>query len=95
LSEVKILEKLKIPFFSVTIKEGWRSYYMDIRELKSKFIQSRDYKTDDVNKLMDFAKKEYIHNEITINEYCFLIQELENQGAVIPDNNEHSLIEHT
>jgi hypothetical protein len=68
---------------------------MDIRELKSKFIQSRDYKTDDVNTLLDFAKKEYILNEINIKEYRFLIHELESQGAVIPDNNDHSLIEHS
>lgn len=69
---------------------------MEIRELKSKFIQSRAYSTDDVNALMDFAKKSYIHNEIDIIEYCLLVRELENQGAVIPDNyKEDSLIEHS
>jgi len=69
---------------------------MDIRELKSKFNQSRDYKTDDVNSLMDFAKKAYIHNEITIKEYRLLVGELEKQGAVIPDTDfENSLIEHS
>ncbi|MCM2531858.1 YppF family protein [Neobacillus pocheonensis] len=69
---------------------------MDIRELKSKFIQSRDYITDDVNALMDFAKKAYIHNEIDIKEYRLLVRELENQGAVIPDNyKENSLIENS
>ncbi|MFF2449991.1 YppF family protein [Neobacillus sp. NPDC058068] len=69
---------------------------MDIRELKSKFIQSRDYNTDDVNALMDFAKKAYIQNEISINEYRQLVRELENQGAVIPETDiENSLIENT
>ncbi|MEH7353529.1 YppF family protein [Neobacillus drentensis] len=69
---------------------------MDIRELKSKFNQSRDYKTDDVNSLMDFAKKAYIHNEITIKEYRILVRELEKQGAVIPDTEyENSLIEYS
>jgi hypothetical protein len=69
---------------------------MDIRELKSKFIQSRDYTTDDVNALMDFAKKAYIHNDINIKEYRHLVRELEKQGAVIPDmENENSLIEHS
>ncbi|WP_040208410.1 YppF family protein [Neobacillus jeddahensis] len=69
---------------------------MDIRELKSKFIQSRDYTTDDVNALMDFAKKEYIHNEISITEYRLLVRELENQGAVIPEtDNENSLIQNS
>jgi hypothetical protein len=65
---------------------------MDIRELKSKFIQSRDYTTDDVNALMDFAKKAYIHNDINIKEYRLLVRELEKQGAVIPEtDNENSL----
>lgn len=67
---------------------------MDIRALKSKFIQSRDYHTDDVNELMDFAKKAYIHNEIDIREYRLLVRELEAEGAVIPDDyKENSLIE--
>ncbi len=69
---------------------------MDIRELKGKFIQSREYTTDDVNALMDFAKKAYIHNDINIKEYRLLVRELEKQGAVIPDmENENSLIEHS
>jgi hypothetical protein len=69
---------------------------MDIRDLKSRFIKSRDYSTDDVNALMDFAKKAYIHNEIDIKEYRLLVRELENMGAVIPDNyKENSLIEHS
>jgi YppF-like protein len=69
---------------------------MDIHELKSKFIQSRDYNTNDVNTLLDFAKKVYIQNEISIKEYRVLVRELENQGAVIPEaNHENSLIEHS
>jgi YppF-like protein len=68
--------------------------HMDIRSLKSKFNQSRDYNTDDVNTLMDFAKKAYIHNEINIKEYRLLVRELEALGAVIPDDyKEDSLIE--
>jgi hypothetical protein len=68
--------------------------FMEIRELKSKFIQSRDYNTDDVNALMDFAKKAYIHNEINIKEYRLLVRELESQGAVLPEtDNENSLIQ--
>jgi hypothetical protein len=69
---------------------------MDIRELKSKFIQSRAYTPDDVNALMDFAKKAYIQNDINIKEYRVLVRELEKQGAVIPEtDNENSLIKHT
>jgi hypothetical protein len=71
-------------------------FIMDIRELKVKFSQNRDYGTDDVNALMDFAKKAYIQNEITIKEYSLLIRELESLGAVLPKSNqENSLIEHT
>lgn len=70
--------------------------FMNIRELKSRFIQSRDYTTDDVNALMDFAKKAYIHNEISIKEYRLLVRELESQGAVVPEiDKENSLIEHS
>lgn len=70
--------------------------HMDICSLKSKFNQSRDYSTDDVNTLMDFAKKAYIHNEINIKEYRLLVRELEAQGAVIPDDyKEDSLIENS
>ncbi|WP_312472886.1 YppF family protein [Neobacillus sp.] len=69
---------------------------MDINQLKSKFNQSRDYNTDDINALMDFAKKAYIQNEIGIKEYRQLVRELENQGAVIPEtDNKNSLIKHS
>lgn len=69
---------------------------MNILELKSRFILSRDYTTDDANSLLDFAKKEYIQNEIDIKEYSLLVRELENLGAVIPDDyKENSLIEYS
>ncbi len=61
---------------------------MDIRELKSMFIQVRNYPADHVNELMDFAKKAYVHNEITIKEYRLLVRDLEAQGAVSPLNDE-------
>ena len=72
------------------------NYIWTFAQLKGKFIQSREYNTDDVNALMDFAKKAYIHNDIDIKEYRLLVRELEAQGAVIPDNyNENSLIENS
>ena len=58
---------------------------MTIHELKLKFLQIRDYLTDDVNELLDFTKKAYIHNEISICEYRNLVRDLERLGAVIPD----------
>jgi hypothetical protein len=70
--------------------------FMNILELKSRFILSRDYTTDDANSLLDFAKKAYIHNEIDIKEYRLLVRELENLGAVIPDDYKaNSLIEYS
>jgi hypothetical protein len=70
--------------------------FMNILELKSRFIISRDYTTDDANSLLDFAKKAYIHNEIDIKEYRLLVRELENLGAVIPDDYKaNSLIEYS
>lgn len=69
---------------------------MNISELKNRFIKSKDYSTDNVNQLLDFAKKAYIHNEINIKEYSLLIRDLEAKGAMVPDSdNENSLISHT
>ncbi|AZU63112.1 YppF family protein [Neobacillus mesonae] len=67
---------------------------MNIHELKEKFSQIRSFSTDDVNALMDFAKKTYIHNEISIKEYRKLVRELEGKGAALPEEPiENSLIE--
>lgn len=68
---------------------------MDIRELKSRFNQSRDYQADSVNELMDFAKKAYIQNEIDIKEYSLLVRDLEAQGAVSPNNEDIPLTTET
>lgn len=58
---------------------------MTIHELKLKFLQIKEYLTDDVNELLDFTKKSYVHNEISICEYRSLVRELEMLGAKIPD----------
>lgn len=58
---------------------------MTIHDLKLKFLQIRDYLTDDVNQLLDFTKKSYVQNEISICEYRTLVRELETLGAKIPD----------
>lgn len=58
---------------------------MTIHELKLKFLQIRDYLTDDVNELLDFTKKEYVQNKISIIEYRDLVRELERLGAKFPD----------
>jgi YppF-like protein len=67
---------------------------MNIHDLKMIFSQQREYATEDVNDLLDFAKKAYIHNEISINDYRNLVRELEALGATIPDSLKNdSLIE--
>ncbi|KAA9026089.1 YppF family protein [Niallia endozanthoxylica] len=58
---------------------------MTIHELKLKFLQIRDYFPDDVNELLDFTKKEYVQNKISIIEYRNLVRELEKLGAKFPD----------
>jgi hypothetical protein len=69
---------------------------LNINELKNRFIQSKDFSTDNVNQLLDFAKKAYIHNEINIKEYSLVIRDLEAKGAMVPDSdNDNSLIRHT
>ncbi|MDP4164284.1 MAG: YppF family protein [Bacillota bacterium] len=56
---------------------------MDIQELQTMFTQSRAYPAEDMNELMSFAKKAYIHNELSFKEYRKIVRELENQGAEI------------
>lgn len=69
---------------------------MQVHELKRKFIQFREYEPETVNVLLDFAKRVYIHNEISFNEYRNLVRELESLGAEVPfDNIDQSLIENS
>jgi YppF-like protein len=60
---------------------------MSIHELKLMFLQLREYVTDDVNELLDFTRKAYIFNEISIYDYRGLVRDLENLGAVVPEIN--------
>ncbi|MDQ0271037.1 YppF family protein [Cytobacillus purgationiresistens] len=59
---------------------------MNVHELKKKFQQLRDYTPEHVNELLDFSKKAYIHNEISILDYRNLVRDLEALGAVIPES---------
>lgn len=54
---------------------------VNIHEIKDHFQMIRKYEAEDVNELLDFVKKCYIHNEITVNDYFRLIYELESLGA--------------
>ncbi|WP_442594461.1 YppF family protein [Neobacillus sp. D3-1R] len=70
---------------------------MNIHELKLKFKQKRNYSTDNLIDLMNFAKMTYILNEISIKEYRQLVRELESLGvdtlgAETPED-ENTLIE--
>jgi hypothetical protein len=69
---------------------------LNISELKNRFFESKDFSADNVNQLLDFAKKAYIHNEINIKEYSLLVRDLEAKGAMVPDSDyDNSLIRHT
>ncbi|NKE04840.1 MULTISPECIES: YppF family protein [Mesobacillus] len=58
---------------------------MNVHELKNLFAETKAYTPEHVNELLDFTKKSYIQNDITILEYRNLVRELELQGAVIPE----------
>ncbi len=60
---------------------------MSIHELKLMFLQLREYVTEDVNELLDFTRKAYIFDEISIYVYRDLVRDLENLGAVVPEIN--------
>lgn len=59
---------------------------MNVHELTMKFFQLRNYDPESVNELLDFAKKEYIHNDICIKVYRKLVRELEALGAKVPES---------
>jgi YppF-like protein len=59
---------------------------MNVHELQMKFHQLREYTPENVNELLDFAKKAYIHNEISSTDYRNLVRELEAQGAAVPES---------
>ncbi|MBG9546550.1 YppF family protein [Cytobacillus firmus] len=59
---------------------------MNVHELQMKFHQLREYTPENVNELLDFAKKAYIHNEISSTDYRILVRELEAQGAAVPES---------
>lgn len=62
---------------------------MYVHDLQERFSHHKQYRTEDVNELLDFAKKAYIFNEISSSEYKKLVRELESQGAKMPsDENE-------
>ncbi|MEI5907235.1 YppF family protein [Bacillus spongiae] len=65
---------------------------VNVQELKERFIQRRQYHTENVNDLLDFTKNIYISNEITLKDYSMLIQELEQNGALIPFDHDTSNI---
>lgn len=60
--------------------------FMTVHELKVKFFQFREYETDNVNELLDFARKNYITNVISITDYRNLVRELDSLGAIPPDD---------
>lgn len=59
---------------------------MLVHELMEKFSLQKNYSTENVNALLDFAKKAYIFDEITTRQYKNLVRELESRGATIPDD---------
>ena len=52
---------------------------MHVHELKKKFYEEKKYDAENVNKLLDFARKAYIFNEIDSSDYKILVRELEVQ----------------
>ncbi|WP_053363924.1 YppF family protein [Bacillus sp. FJAT-27251] len=62
---------------------------MNVHELTLKFIQVRNHTPEHANELLDFAKKAYVHNEISFSEYRLLVRELELRGAANTPENAH------
>lgn len=59
---------------------------MNVQKLKGMFTQVKQYAPENANELLDFAKRTYVQNEISLQEYRVLVRELELQGAVTPED---------
>lgn len=59
---------------------------MNVQELICMFTEVRKHTPEHVNELLDFAKRSYVQNEISFNDYRILMRELELQGAVTPED---------
>ena len=59
---------------------------MNVHELAMQFVQKRNYSPENVNELLDFTKRAYVHDDICISVYRNLVRELEAQGAEAPDS---------
>lgn len=58
---------------------------MKVQDLKWMFTKIKNSSPEHVNQLLDFAKRAYVHNEISFYDYRQLVRELELQGAVTPE----------
>lgn len=72
----------------VTSKGG---IWMVLEDLRQKFVACKSYEPNEHNELMDFARKQYLQGELSINQFRHLIQELEIMGAVPPNTFEDML----
>ncbi|RHW41287.1 hypothetical protein D1B31_10170 [Neobacillus notoginsengisoli] len=59
---------------------------MDMSMLKKQFLQCKKQDAEFLNELRDYARNLYIQNEITAAVFRKLIQELEAEGATVPEN---------
>ncbi|WP_243290019.1 YppF family protein [Bacillus sp. FJAT-47783] len=58
---------------------------MNYSTLKEKFKLEKQYDAYSMNELLDYLKKLYIREEITILEYRQIIEILEKEGAKNPE----------
>ncbi|MDZ5473216.1 YppF family protein [Bacillus sp. 31A1R] len=65
---------------------------MKVHELKEMFMKIRNYTTENPNELLDFAKKAYVCNEISISQYRKVVCELEAYGAELPKDEKENCL---
>ncbi|MDQ0161581.1 YppF family protein [Bacillus alveayuensis] len=58
---------------------------MNFLSLKEKFKTEKQYEATSVHELLNYVKKLYLSNEVTISEYRQLVKLLETEGARNPE----------
>lgn len=59
---------------------------MNFSTLKEKYKADKKDEPKTINELLDYAKKLYIANELSIREYRQLVKVLEQEGACNPEH---------
>ncbi|ASS91697.1 MAG: hypothetical protein C6W58_03075 [Bacillaceae bacterium] len=58
---------------------------MTVQTLRERFKMEKQYEAECANELLDFARRLYLYENISIKDFRNIVKTLEQQGAVTPE----------